>query len=433
MNFITTVQYNGFIALSKGMTKKLQLTITSLAPLGDGISIRDGQFHYVPGGIPGDIVEAEIIRKNKKETYTRLLRIVEPSSHRREASCPVFDKCGGCSLLMADESLQRNTKEQTLARQFSFDRVTLVTAGPPLGYRRLARLHMRKTRNGNVQLGFFEKKAHRIADISRCPILDNRISDILLPLKNGMLSGLDTATVRIASGNEGVFVQVETESPPEPRFYEEAAKAVPGLLKGVVLNWNGISSLIAGAATLTLSTAGGEAMQLPVGSFGQANAHINEKLVATASNWIRTSGEKRLLELYAGSGNFSCNLQHNLDHITLVELDRDACEVAKLNFKNDKNINVICDDALAAYRRVGLEAPVVLLDPPRTGAMELAMAMAEGHHKLIIYVSCNPATLKRDLAYLHRGGYALRELVGFDMFPQTAHLEVAARLSKDEA
>ncbi len=430
MNFNTTVQYNGITALSKGMTELLQLKINSLAPQGDGVSITDRQFYYVPGAIPGDVVEAEVVQKNKKETVTELCRILTPSPHRRNVPCPVFDRCGGCSMLHADEALQRISKEQTLSRLFSPVSIPLVTAGPPLGYRRLARLHVHRRKNNTIALGFYEKKAHRVVDISECPILDDRINAVLSPLKNGMLQGLKSATLRIATGNEGVFVQVETDLTPDPIFFEKARSAVPETVKGIILHWNGIVSPVAGASTMTISTAGGNEMKLPVGSFGQANAHINQKLVDTVSRWILESGSDRMLELYAGAGNFSYDCRHRLSGITLVELDSTACDVAKTNFSDTPTVRIICDDALAAYRREGRGTPLVLLDPPRTGAKVLARELARNHHEMIIYVSCNPGTLKRDLAYLTDGGYEVEEMTGFDMFPQTTHVEVATRLRK---
>lgn len=413
------------------MTKKVSLHITSLAPGGDGVSIEDGHFCYVPGAVPGDEVEVEILKRNKRETFTRLLRILEQSRFRRTPPCPVFSKCGGCSLLHMDESVQIDAKQASLMRQFARDSVALISAGPSLGYRRLARLHARKTKRGHVQLGFYENRAHRIVDISHCPILAPDISQILPALKSGILKGIEQATIRIATGDEGVYVHVQTNEPPEPVFYKEADKAVPSLLKGVVLDWDGMISTVAGASNLTVTSGDGVTpLQLPVGSFGQANPYINQELVSTVANWVKQSDARQLLELYAGAGNFSFELRNHLDAITMVELDAKACDVAKMNFKAVTNATVVCDDALSAYKKIGTNAPLILLDPPRTGAQDLMREMARHQHQTVIYVSCNTATLKRDLAYLQQAGYVLWELKGFDMFPQTAHLEAAARLEK---
>ncbi|MBN2717301.1 MAG: class I SAM-dependent RNA methyltransferase, partial [Deltaproteobacteria bacterium] len=304
------------------MTKKVRLNISSIAPLGDGVSIADGSFYYVPGAIPGDEVDAEIIKRNKRDIFTRLLRVVHPSDMRREPVCPVFGKCGGCSLLHADESLQRDAKREALKRQFARDDVAFISDGPALGYRRLARLHVHRLGDGGVQLGFYGKRAHRIVDISACPVLESRISDVLPSLKSGLLRGLQDAVVRIATGNDGVYLHVETASPPDPVFYTEAEKAVPTLLAGVVLNWDGITTTVAGADTLTMSTATRQSlMALPVGSFGQANAHINNALAATVARWAKASGASEILELYAGAGNLSLELLDCFDAFTLVELD----------------------------------------------------------------------------------------------------------------
>ncbi|MBN2524989.1 MAG: class I SAM-dependent RNA methyltransferase [Deltaproteobacteria bacterium] len=413
------------------MTKKVRLKINSLAPLGDGVAIENGQFHYVPGAIPGDVVDAEILTRNKREVYTKLLKVVTPSAHRREAQCPVFGKCGGCTLLHADETLQRNTRRQALIRKFGINDVPFISAEPSLGYRRLARLHMNRGRNGNVRLGFFEKRAHRIVDIDHCPILEAKISKVLPTLKKGMLRGLKSATLRIATGNEGVYLHVKTEDAPKPVFYEEALRAVPSLLQGVVLDWDGIVATVAGGDALTVDATDDTPFRMPAGSFGQANLSINKLLVGTVASWVGEMGCDEMLELYAGAGNFSFALRKELKKISMVELDANACHVAALNFGDLSQVRIICDDALAAYQRMGRNVPLVLLDPPRTGAADLVKAMAMTAHEAIIYVSCNPATLKRDLAYLEEGGYVVKQLVGFDMFPQTTHLEVAVWLVRN--
>ena len=431
METISTVQYTGLDGKSKAMTKKVRLKISSIAPLGDGIAINDGSFYYIPGAIPGDEVEVEITRRNKREIYTNLLHIVHPSEMRRDPPCPVFGKCGGCSLLHMDETAQINARRDALKRQFGMDEVRVVSAGPALGYRRLARLHVRRNSDGRVRLGFFEKRAHRIVDISHCPILEQRISDILPVLKTGLLRGLKEATIRIATGDNGIYLHVETATPPDPIFYSESKKSVPSILGGVVLNWDGITTVVAGGEVLALSVSKErQPILLPAGSFGQANRFVNEQLTSTVAGWAKDSGATEMLELYAGAGNFSFMLTDSIKKITMVELDPGACAVGKKNFSNIPGANIICEDATTAYQRIGKTAPLVLLDPPRTGAQEVAKAMAAQSHNTVIYVSCNPATLKRDLAYMLKDGYRLQELIGFDMFPQTPHLEAAALLKK---
>lgn len=410
------------------MTKKVVLKIESLAPLGDGVSTNNSQFYYVPGAIPGDLVEAEIKKTDKRGNFTQLLQIIEPSPHRRKPQCPVFGKCGGCALLQAEELLQRRAKQESLERQFDRHPVRLISAGPPLGYRRLARIHVKKKKNGTVQTGFFATSAHHIIDIDHCPILDPRISAVLPVLKQGMLQHIKEATVRIAAGIEGVFVYLQTQHPPDPAFYKAATTAVPNLLGGVTVEWNEIVSLVAGTDELSVESNSGRPILLPVGSFGQANSAINRELVSTVTRWAAESGAKSCIELFAGAGNFSFEMVNICKKITLVELDARACKTARRNV--DGHAHVVCDDATKGYQRHGKNADLVLLDPPRTGAKELVMEMANAAHPDIIYVSCNPATLKRDLAYLQKGGYQLEDLVGFDMFPQTAHVEAAAWLKK---
>ncbi|MBN2342283.1 MAG: class I SAM-dependent RNA methyltransferase [Deltaproteobacteria bacterium] len=412
------------------MTKKVTLKIQSLAPLGDGVSTADAQFYYVPGAIPGDLVEVEIAKTDKRGVHTKLLQIVEPSPHRRIPDCPLHNVCGGCSLLHADEAIQRQAKTENLARQFARQSVPFVSTGPALGYRRLARLHARRQSNGQVAVGFFGRRGNNIVEIDHCPVLEPQISSILPDLKAELFQHLNTAAIRISSGMEGVFLSIDTDTPLPPAFYNAAAAAVPRLVQGIVVEWEGISTTVAGSDTLTLQTGHKHRVVLPAGGFGQANAYINQVLTAAVNRWIEQSDAQTAIELYAGAGNFSVLFAHRLKQLTLVELDPRACNAAKQNFAATPHVRILCEDALQGYLSEGTRAELVLLDPPRTGAKELAAAMAVQSHREIVYVSCNPGTLKRDVAILQTGGYTLNELIGFDMFPQTPHLEAAARLTK---
>ena len=153
-------------------------------------------------------------------------------------------------------------------------------------------------------------------------------------------------------------------------------------------------------------------------------------LVNRVQSWIVQAKAAKTIELFAGSGNLSVSVAPHTKNLAVVERDQDAARTVEKNFKyrSQRGTTVHCGEALEVYHQIGDKYDVVVLDPPRTGHRDLVRAIARKKPRAVIYVSCNPATLARDLKELYSGGFKMKAACGFDMFPQTAHLEAAVYL-----
>jgi len=207
---------------------------------------------------------------------------------------------------------------------------------------------------------------------------------------------------------------------------------VPDPFAAIAARVDGVATQVAGPHVVAIEGGDGAPLLVPSSSFGQAHAEVNRALTSVVAGWAAELGCGRGLELYSGAGNLTTALAPHFDSFTAVELDRLACGAARENLaaRSLGRVDVRCGDAVAAYEEIGARAQLVVLDPPRTGHAELARRIARGDHRAVIYVSCDPATLRRDLGQLAAGGYRAASCVGFDMFPQTAHVEAAVLLER---
>ncbi|MCP4600707.1 MAG: class I SAM-dependent RNA methyltransferase [Proteobacteria bacterium] len=424
------------------------VNIEALAAGGDGVGHLRGKVCFVPLTVPGDVVSVRISRENKNLFRAEIADILESSPARREPPCPLFGRCGGCQWLHVDENAQLGAKRQILYRALrtlgkeviesgsgdSFPRegeTDFVPSPRQLGYRRLARLHFDSDNN---TLGFSRAGQRTLIDVTTCPILNPELNRCLELLREDLLSKVaGQADVRLASGIGGAVCLVESPGPLPSEFYSSAASMVAKkLLTGVVASVDGVVSTIAGAADVMARGGDGEPLLEPTAGFGQANDGVNLLLGKTVADWIAESGFSNALELFAGAGNLTVAVAHQLEVTSTVEHSAEACRAARKNISNRKlkGVTIHSGDALEVYRELGDKHELVVLDPPRTGHRELARALADGKQRAVLYVSCNPATLSRDLEELVAGGYRLVRARGFDMFPQTAHIEAAVLMER---
>jgi len=412
----------------------LEFDITALAAGGDGVARLEGRTYYVPFTAPGDRVIARFTTSISRTVQTELHRIVAPSKARTTPPCPLFEICGGCDWLHIAYQTQLAAKTAFLSRALQNADIEVIASPLQLGYRRLARLHLLPLRNGRSVLGFTVAHGNRIIDVTRCPILDPSLNEAISPLKNGPLRHLTLAAeVVLCAGAQGVFAHIRSGQSLPESFYEEARSLCPAHLAGIEVESENIRGLVAGTDLVSVPSTDGGVLRFPVSSFGQANEGINQLLIGRVLQWIEQHGPfERALELFAGAGNISVALMNRVSRLTTGELDERACRAALANVQSRRSDGVTIErgDALEIYRRHARNCDLVVLDPPRKGCEELAQAMKNGRHRAILYISCNPVTLERDLRHLKEGGYRVTEATGFDMFPQTRHMEAAVFLER---
>jgi 23S rRNA (uracil1939-C5)-methyltransferase len=411
----------------------ISLEIESLAAGGDGVGRVGGKVCFVPFTAPGDVVVARVVRETKDLIRAILVDVERPGPARREPCCPLHGRCGGCVWLHVDEAAQLEAKSRFLGRAVGRDACEVRRASRPLGYRRVARLHWKPSRRGAPALGFFAAAGRDVVALDRCPVLDPGMERVLEPVRDALLASVEAPVdVRLVAAAPGVAVAVDSTLPLPAAFYASAGSLVPKSLAAVAARVDGVTTQVAGPSSVAVEGGDSAPLLVPPSSFGQANAEVNRALTSVVAGWAAELGCRRGVELFSGAGNLTTAIAPHVGALAAVELDRLACAAARENLgaRGLCRVDVHCGDAVEAYERLGARAELVVIDPPRTGHADLARRLARGDHRAVIYVSCDPATLRRDLGHLAAGGYGVARCVGFDMFPQTAHLEAAVLLER---
>jgi 23S rRNA (uracil1939-C5)-methyltransferase len=394
---------------------------------------------FVRGGLPGERVLISLDPKAKKPLRGRVLSVLEPSVERVDPVCPHVSRCGGCPLMHASLTEQRRLRRGFLQN-------ALRKAGAPaelvvhetlaehvLAYRRRARLAVK---GGRVPvLGYRRERSHTLSDIDSCSVLSPQLAAVLQPLREQLLphvSGEGELSLALGKADCSVLV-ARLGDAQTPALYNACAALVErGVFSGIALFASG-ASMPATFGDPSEWSAGfdGAPLEGALAGFSQAHAEINQALVARVLALCAPKDQK-LLELYAGHGNFSVALATEAAQYTAVEHDRGAVSALRRNLaQRGLSAKVVEGDALGYA--VPNATDVVLLDPPRAGASGLLTRLAERKVKRIVYVSCDPETLARDLGELlkaDKNAYRVSWAEAFEMFPQTADLECVVSLER---
>jgi len=413
---------------------------------------RSGMRVFVPFTLPGETIEAEIAEQRRGYLVGDLQQIERESEFRTEPPCPWFGTCGGCQLQHADYAYQVQLKREMLAESLAragvrdLPEISSLT-GLPFAYRNRVRLRM-ETRPG-FAIGYRQAKSHHLVDIDRCPIamplLQNCIAAVrALGMQNAVPA--DTQELEIfTNGDESeLLLTLWTGRQLDGAFYADffakLQKEIPQLMgAAVALNEKEQdrvpqSLLLWGRGHLRYRVAGRD-YSVSLGSFFQVNASLLDRFVGAV-----VGGESGDLawDLYAGVGLFARALSERFQHVLAVESNPSAANDLHRNLQgtsaaavNSITLEFLRKSTRQKTKRREPPPDLVLLDPPRAGAgLEVCRLLVQCRAKRIVYVSCDPATLGRDLAALIQSGYRLLRLQLVDMFPQTYHLETVATLQR---
>lgn len=408
-------------------TQEAIVTVESLAQTGEGIARMDGRKVLLPGTLPGERVRVRL--PSDGSNVAHVLSIEERSLLRLEPRCIVAERCGCCTWQHAPSEVQREARLTVLRRALPVSLrqkpVEYVPAPEPYGYRTRARLAW-TTQRGVVQVGFRARSSHQVVDIHACPVLIPALESALGPLHDclGSVSERGEVSIALGTGRRPV-ASLHPHTVPCPAGFEVPARLVNAGFAGAAL-WVPGSDVptTAGDPRPVVRGGDGEPLWLAPDGFSQANEVLNAALAERVATEARAAGAT-VLELYAGAGNFTVLLARTARRVIAVEADRAATAAltANLEARGLANVAVLTDDAarIVSERR----ADVVVLDPPRTGAREVAETLARRPPDRLVYVSCDPPTLGRDLGILTTA-MEVEALYAFEMFPQTPHLEVVA-------
>lgn len=398
---------------------------------GDAVVETEEGIVLVPGALPGEHIELELAASRRGAARGRLKQILRRAEARIEPPCPDAARCGGCPLMCAEPDLQRRIKlgflEEACRGVPGADeaRTAWVHSAHDLGYRRRARLAW----HGGT-LGYRRLHSKRVADIADCMVLVSPLRRAWTHVREELAEPLrGSGEIRLElTGDRGVVVGLSTEDDQTPALFDACRKLTERApIVGVTLRTTPATAEATWGQTDVRWQAGQLGLHAPPRAFTQANDDVNAALVEAVGELAEPEG-LRVLELHSGVGNFTIELASRApSSLVAVERDPSSVEACRANLKQrGLKARVTCGDANQPPKG---RYDVIVLDPPRQGARALFERGDDLRGaKRIIYVSCDTATLARDLGLATRHGYRIDHVIGFDMFPQTAHLESLVRL-----
>jgi 23S rRNA (uracil1939-C5)-methyltransferase len=442
------------------------LRIDELVAGGEGLGRVGGYAVFVPLSAPGDRARIKVI--STKPGYARGLiqEILEPGPDRTSPRCSIFGICGGCQFQHLDAAAQAAAKEEVvreaLSRIAKIDPAGLVrpiaTMAEPWNYRNKAHWAISQA-GGKLRIGLFEPRSHRVVEPDPCHIqhpLLNLVMDFLrreLPAfdlrvydeKTGK-GWLRSAFAKVAHATDELMIGLVATSekfPSRDVFVETVTERFPGL-KSLVLNLQPErSNVLLGSRTEVLwgdaaitECIGDRSFRLSARSFFQVNPLQTGILYGHVARMAGLTGQEVVADVYCGTGTITLALADKTAEVWGLESEPAAIADAEANARlNDlENAHFLlgkAEDRLPKLIKDGIEPDVVVLDPPRKGCdPAVVAAIGAARPARVVYVSCNPATLARDLAAFQAHGFALREVQPVDMFPQTAHVEAIALLDR---
>lgn len=426
---------------------EFDLSIESLGINGEGVGRHQGYTVFVDGALPGEIVRVQLYERRKAFGRGRILKQLKSSPHRTTPPCPLFSKCGGCQLMHLEYTQQLEAKRQRVFDAFErIGKLTGVKVLPcepspsPLGYRNKIQLPV----DANLKMGLYAKSTHDIVEVDHCLIHcdlgEKAFGQIQRIVKASKLSGiLRHVLIKTAVNRKEVLVILVTANDePLMALAHEIMQAIPEV-KGVVQNINlAPGNVILSADYRVLAGQGhveeelmGLVFKVSPASFFQVNPAQAEKLYRKALEFAELTGQESVLDAYCGVGTLSLVLAREAKEVVGVECVPEAIADAEHNAKQNGILNVRFHAAQTEDFIKSLNGiDVALLNPPRKGCEAAVLeSLAALKTPRIVYISCDPATLARDLKILCEKGYHVDEAQPFDMFPQTAHVETIVKVS----
>lgn len=446
--------------------EKYVVKIEDYTAEGYGVARVGGFVLFIPGTVAGEEAEVLVVKVGKTFGYGKLLRIITPSVHRVEPECALGYRCGGC--VFWHLSYEEEVRLKAARVQAQLERIggLELKLSPPLGakeqtgYRNKAQFPIRQVK-GRPQGGFYAAGSHGVVSGAPCAIQPKVFNELLdwtigFMERNGVTAYEEqtyTGTVRHlylrrgeATGEIMVCLVVNGKRfPLKERFAEEVIAAFPEV-RTVAMNYNDRNTnVVLGKTTETVAGPGyiedillGKRYRIAPQSFYQVNRSQTEVLYQKAIDLAELKGDERVLDLYCGIGTIGLSLADHCRELVGVEIVPQAIENAKENAKLNgvKNATFFCADAKEAAAKFAAEGKrfdVIIVDPPRKGCDVATLeAIRQMAPKRLVYVSCNAATLARDLKILEESGFKTVSATPVDLFPRTHHCECAALLKGEE-
>lgn len=437
--------------------REVEISIEKLANGGAGFGRCEGKAFFVPFTAPGDVARVKVLSEKSSYAEGSLVGLLKSSSQRVVPPCPVFGSCGGCNWQHVDYSVQLEEKRHIFSEllwrsaRISSDKVDPILPAPEAyGYRSRIQLKVAWVK-GVLSLGFYGRKSHQVIDLpGSCAITHDDINKLIVPLRQFLLACPDKESfsqIDIARGDEGKvciifhykgysldgvidFIRHQTLIHRENNTLLIRHKS---MMRSAGSN-DYLCYRVPGCENIPMP---GLTMSFSAGAFSQVNYQQNLYLIDLVAQYAGLKGTEKVLDLYCGNGNFSIPLAFLAAEVIGLEEYQPSIDDAIRNAADNDvaNVTFLCGDAVVEVENLvaaGQRFDLVVLDPPRKGAADVVHCISNLHPTKIIYISCDPATLARDVGILKNHGYELIRTQGVDMFPQSYHLESVTLLLKSD-
>jgi 23S rRNA (uracil1939-C5)-methyltransferase len=421
-------------------SKEIMLKIDSLAYGPYGIGRDKRRVILVPLTVPGDEVEVRVVEEKKNYAIGELSHLVKPSPLRLIPPCPYFDRCGGCPWQQVEYEGQLAAKEkivvdslQRIGRLDGFELFPILRSPKVDGYRRRIRLQT----DDHKRLGFYRSSSHDLIEIESCLVADPQVDRHLGVARKwitGLRTGLKQVEMVVGDGEEQTVLVGRAKGGFSPEDDPLCSTLVAGHkgIRGIILSGPGWHRSW-GRAKILIRSDDDLVMEVDGDIFTQVNREGNNRLVGEILRWGEFGHQDRVLELYSGAGNLSLPVARRAMEVVAIDGNPHSVRNGKENGQLNRieNIRWLCSDVPKAVRglvRDHVQFSKIVLNPPRSGAKGLEHELASLNADKILYVSCNPSTLARDLSALSKKGFSLTRVQPIDLFPHTFHVEALAEM-----
>lgn len=420
-----------------------QLEITGLTQGGRGVARHNGKTIFVNLAVPGDTVQAKVTHSADRFDEADCLKITAVSKDRATPFCDYYAQCSGCQLQHLSVDAQRFWKTQNLMTGLSKAIVTKQSkttpslVGDERGYRRQARLGLMISKKDKVaRLGFKQKNSNELIDIKQCPLLSPALNQAIQDNRETLIKSASRSykEITFVEADNGVFIHNASEKAPQ----ESEVTSENGILNPTAAPLN-----LEPRPHYQLNTEINQAwstvtLELPRSGFIQENTPLNQAVVQQALQWLELKTSHKVLDLFCGIGNFTLPVAQQVAQAVGIESDHALTELATHNAQINQIPNAtfhkgnLLNDVRPLHWFHNNHYDRILMTPDRSGALELCKTLGTLKAEIIVYISCNTATLSRDLQALQNQGYRLTKVGFIDLGPHTSHTETMVQLTKTQ-
>lgn len=396
----------------------MEIKITRLNHQGEGIGIMNGKVIFVPNTLPDELVEIKLVKENKNYNEGMLIDLKKSSSKRIDPICPYFSLCGGCDLMHLsyhDQLIFKENKIKDLGHKITSieNLIQPIIENPnPLFYRNKATFQVKE------KLGYYKKRSYEIVPVDKCYLVEPKINEIISKFSNISLKGIEKIIVRVSHYNNDSMVIIKGETNYNFDFLKQFVNTC--LLNEKILFGKGILYEQLNNYQFLISPS----------SFFQVNTKQTENLYGLVKKLLCGTKEDTILDLYCGTGTIGLFVSDEVNKVIGIELNKDSIEDAKKNQKLNgvSNIQFYSGDSGEFVSKLKEKVNKVIVDPPRSGLdKKTILYLNNCKFEKVIYVSCDPSTLFRDLNLLNEN-YDIESITPIDIFSQTYHVECVVSL-----